>query len=107
MNETPFPQYRKGVPKAGLDEITHFIAALGVAGLPFFLVQMALGDWFLAPVAAAAASWGTFKLIAVPVIRYVFHRLPPLYIEHYVQTVFLRGGLAAQPDPDPIPFKVD
>lgn len=104
--ETPFPQYKKGVPKMGLDEITHFLLAITIAGLPFFLAQLLLGEWQLAPVVAAIVAYVTFRWVAVPTVRYVFGQLPPAYVEHSIQTIFFRGGLAARPDPEPIPLEI-
>lgn len=106
MDEQPFPQYRKGVPKAGLDEITHWGLALLIAGLPFFFIQMFLAGFAFAPLIAGVTAYLIFRVVAVPVTRYVFSQLPPMYIEHTLKTVFFNGGLAARPDPDPIPFKV-
>lgn len=102
-----FPQYRKGVPKAGLDDITHFILALCLSAIPYFFLSMAFGDSPLATVLSGAGGWATFKFLAVPGVRYIFQQLPPSYIEHTVKTINYRGGLATRPDPDPIPFKVD
>ena len=102
----PFPLYKKGVPKAGLDEITHWALALLIAGLPFFFIQMCLANLKFAPLIAGVASYIIFKTIAVPVTRYYFSQLPPMHIEHKVKTVFFNGGLTARPDPDPIPYKV-
>lgn len=107
MDDMPFPQYRKGIPKAGLDEVTHFVLAIALSAFPYFFLQMALGSWAYAPVLSGAVAWATFRYVAVPAVRYVFQQLPPMYLEHYVATVFYRGGLAARPDPEPIPFKVD
>lgn len=106
MEETPFPQYKKGIPKMGLDEVTHFLMAITIAGLPFFFVQMMLGDWQLAPIVAALAAYLTFRWVAIPAVRYVFGQLPPLYIEHSIQTIYFRGGLAARPDPEPVPLEI-
>lgn len=104
--ETPFPQYKKGIPKMGLDDITHFILAIGITGLVFFLAQMLLGDWQFAPIVAALIAYVTFRWAAVPFVRLIFGQLPPLYVEHSFQTIFFRGGLAARPDPDPIPLEI-
>ncbi|MCD0159934.1 hypothetical protein IHN63_01305 [Deinococcus sp. 6YEL10] len=107
MDEIPFPQYRKGVPKAGLDEVTHFMLAVILAAFPYFFMQLLLGDWGFAPVVSGAVAWASFRFVMVPIVRYIFQQLPPVFLEHYVATVYFRGGLTTRPDPEPIPFKVD
>lgn len=106
MDEQPFPQYRKGVPKAGLDEITHWGLALLIAGLAFFLIQMLLSGWSFAPLFAGVIAYLTFKFVSVPFARFVFSQLPPMYIQHAWGSIFFRGGLIARPDPDPLPFQI-
>ena len=106
MDELPFPQYKKGVPKAGLDDITHFLLAICISAVVYFLLQMLLGGGPWSTIITGAAAYGTFKMVAVPLVRYIFNRLPPSYMEHAYQTVMYRGGLAVRADPDPIPLRV-
>ncbi|GGR15531.1 hypothetical protein [Deinococcus ruber] len=107
MDDLPFPQYRKGVPKAGLDSLTHWFMALSLAAFVYLLLQMVLGSGPWTQLLSGAAAFGTFRFIAVPAVRYVFNRLPPNYLDHVRQTTFFRGGLAARADPDPLPLVVD
>lgn len=103
---TPFPQYKKGVPKAGLDDITQWMAALMIAAVPYFFATMILGNGLFGTVISSSVGFLTFKALAVPMIRYLFNRLPPLYLQHSLKTVMFRGGLHARPDPDPVPLSV-
>lgn len=107
MQETPFPQYRKGIPKAGLEDMPQFALAGLVAAFPFFFVQMATADTWWGPVGAAAVGYFTFRMVGVPLVRWLFDRMPPHTIQHQYKVLFYRGGLVARPDPDPVPFKVE
>lgn len=106
MNHLPFPQYRKGVPKAGLDDITHFMIAVCISAVVYFLLQMLLGSSPWATLLTGAAAYASFRYLAAPLVRYVFNQLPPAYVEHMRLTVMYRGGLAARADPDPVPLWV-
>ncbi len=103
---TPFPQYKRGVPRAGLDDLTQFIVALTVAVIPAFLVWMMLGDSGFSTLIMGAVGYGVFKFVAVPTVRYVFDQLPPVYVEHSLKTLMYSGGLVARADPEPTPFQV-
>ncbi|GGR12864.1 hypothetical protein [Deinococcus ruber] len=107
MDELPFPRYKKGVPKSGLDETAHFLLAVCLSAVVFCLLKILLGDSSWSTILGGVATWASFKYAAIPLVRYIFNRLPPSYIEHSVQTVLYRGGLAVRPDPNPLPFKVD
>lgn len=107
MKETPFPQYRKGIPKAGLEDMSQLGLALIIAALPFFFIQMATSGTSWGAVAAAAVGYATFRFVGVPVVRFIFDRLPPHAVEHFFKVTFYRGGLAARPDPNPVPLEVE
>ncbi len=106
MSEYPFPTYKKSVPKAGLDDLVHFLLACMLSLIPYFFLNMLLGDWDFTPVIAGGAGFLSFKFLAVPAIRHVFDHLPPNYLHHFVASVFMNGGLRCGPDPDPVPFRV-
>lgn len=107
MDETPFPQYKKGVPRAGLDDYSQVIVALIIAAFPYFLLNMLLGEWDFKAAVGLAVAFVTYKWVAVPTLRSLYNRVPPNYFGHYLNVVKYRGGLRARPDPDPLPFKVN
>lgn len=106
MKETAFPQYRRGIPKAGLEDMPQLGLAFIIAAIPFFFVQLATADTWWGPVAAGGVAYAVFRFVGVPLVRFVFDKLPPLAVQHSLKVLFYRGGLAARPDPDPVPFKV-
>jgi hypothetical protein len=104
--DTPFPQYKKGVPRFGLDDFKDVMLAMLMAAIPYFILDLMLGDWNFKALITFPAAFGMFRYVAVPLLRHLGQRLPPNFMALWFRHLRFQGGLLPRPDSDPLPFRV-